>query len=492
MNLQHNHWGLVLTAGLALTLAACGDDDDNGTGGPTDTGPTDTGEQDTGPTDTGPTDTGPADTGGEDTGGGPTVTLRFQVDDTANNSVGAISGAAFEWNDFDRSGGDRPVLTNDGSGLWTYTEDIPIPDSDTTYNFGANLSTPAPGTGFSDWIWAYDSRDLGSYTVPADAQDGDVIDIEGPDGSPALTIPEFGDWDVRLTVDTNDLATNDPAFDPSGGVDVKLSRAAFFANFLQDDGNLGDETAGDGIYTFVLSEQIANAPADTPLQAAGLLAPGDPMEFIWRFSATEYKIDGVAQTQGVTVELRNTATGGDWIPMNVAFVRPDRNSAVLATPTRQVDLRVTVDKANIDEGAVEGGVAVGPDTPVFFTSSWIVEQMNGDFTVLPMFDNGEFGDPTADDGQYTFVLGQWVGGEWNAQEVDFRGMSFLARGDDPLGRDPIPQDGESRFKARFDEGGFYGSLDGVTVEYRVPGGDWTEITNIPTVGLGDFQLIIPE
>ena len=49
-----------------------------------------------------------------------------------------------------------------------------------------------------------------------------------------------------------------------------------------DDGMDGDETAGDGIYTFVISDQnTAKAMMGEAMNSVGLLAPGERLEFVW-------------------------------------------------------------------------------------------------------------------------------------------------------------------------------------------------------------------
>jgi hypothetical protein len=477
MNLRLNRLGLAMLAGFALSVAACGDDDNgngNGNGG------TDAGNGGNGGTDAGNGGNGGTDAGTDPCDMQDCVDLTFTIDDSANNSLADISGAEFRWNDFNR-GGEIP-LENDGNGVWSITVQEPIPSENADFGYGAMLFTPGGigGQPWNQWIWAYDSRSNGSYTIPADAADGDEIIV------PGLTIPAHGDWDIRITLDTNNLV--DSNFDPSTGVAVKLSRNAFFPITIED----GDDGMEDGIYTFVLSEHIgANAsPADGPNATVGLLAPGERTEFIWESGAGEYKADGLAPLQGVTVELQDTSNGGGWVQGNILRLRNDRNTAVIATPDRQIDFRVLVDKSAIDTNATNG-VTVDADTPVNFTSSYAVTQSGDDtFTVVPMFDDGLNGDETADDGIYTFRLGEWVGGAWANQNVDLRESTLFAAGGDPLGRDPVPDGSQSRFKVRFADDGWYGSLDGVTVQFRMPGGEWMAAANIPDVG-GDFGIQTP-
>jgi hypothetical protein len=477
MNLRLNRLGLAVLAGFAFSVAACGDDDngDNGNG-PTDAGNgnggTDAGN---GGTDAGPTD--PCDT--QDC-----VDLTFTIDDSANDSWSAVGNLA--WNDFGRSPDANIIdLTNDGSGVWSITVGEPIPMEDVTYNYGANAVWGAEDAAGStgDWIWAYDSREVGAYSITATAADGDDIMV------PGLVIPAFGDWDIRVMIDTNNLADG---FDASGGVAVKTSRHGFYTLLLNDDGMKGDMAAGDGIFTYQQSEQTGANAVDSngAMAAGGLLAPGDNMEIIPVIGGSEYKAGGSIR-QGLSAEIRDTsAAGSDWLPMNFLRVRNDRNTAVKAHPTRQYDYRVTVDTSAVGDAWNEGD-------DVFFTNTWVVEQQNGDFIETPMFDDGSAGDMMADDGIFTFVLSEWVGGEWAREEVDFRQSLLLGPEEDPVGRGDVPASDASRFKVRFRSDGFYESLDGITVEYKPPGGEWTVIPSSEidsdVGGFGnDFRVQIPQ
>ena len=421
---------------------------------------------------------------------GPTVTLTFTIDDTANNSYGP-EGAQPYWNDFDGDG--RVNLTDDGNGLWTASVERAIPATDATFGYGANVEFE---NGHDNWIWAYDSRHNGSYTIPANAMDGSTIMV------PGLTIPAHGDWNVVLTLNTSSVTADFAGEDLSNGVAIKFSRNAFENIVLMDDGTNGDDMANDGIYTFDLEQQIEAAEmADMggTMETVGLLASGERMEFIWTFSVsgTEYKDANGALTEGVGVSLQNTATSSPAFAGGILRLRNDRNTAVIATSSvSQTDIRVTVNlQEAVDNGPI--GSTTSTDSAAFFTSSWISVQADGGsgtFIALPMFDDGNNGDEMANDRVHTFVLSEWVGGQWEAQgNDDLRSSGLLYYGGDPLGRDTVPADAESRFKIRFDDGDFYNSLVGVTVEARYGTGPWFELdaASFETNGFGDYFLVIP-
>jgi len=76
----------ALSTSLALALAACGDDGDDGDSGTTDTGMTDTGMTDTGSEDTGSDDTGANDTGAD------VATGTFTIGGSIFNNTGTTEG----------------------------------------------------------------------------------------------------------------------------------------------------------------------------------------------------------------------------------------------------------------------------------------------------------------------------------------------------------------------------------------------------------------
>ena len=159
------------------------------------------------------------------------------------------------------------------------------------YEYGLRDATnPDPQNG--GWVWVGSN---GSFTVNAGATA--AITAQG------LTFPAHGTVDLKLTIDINNLAAG--TYDTSR-VAVKGSAWGWSEVDLLDDGTKGDATAGDGIYTYVLSQNLDQTHPPYP----GLLKSGDRPEFIFVFgtapNSKEYKTNSIADTQGVTAGTKAT------------------------------------------------------------------------------------------------------------------------------------------------------------------------------------------
>ena len=125
---------------------------------------------------------------------------------------------------------------------------------------------------------------------------------------PGLTIAPFGTVDFRLEIDVSADGANLNALfqglDYSGKVKVKGTMSSWQEIALTDDATKGDTTSGDGIYTYVLSENVG--PND------GLLRAGDAVEFIFVLDGVEYT-NGAGQgaLEGVTASSDYTGEGAD-------------------------------------------------------------------------------------------------------------------------------------------------------------------------------------
>jgi hypothetical protein len=162
------------------------------------------------------------------------------------------------------------------------------------------------------WIWIGSN---GVLTVPVGA--------EGPLAAPGLTLPAHGTTDLRLVIDLSaDGANLAPEFqgaDYSDNAKVKGSAWGWTEVDLRDDGTGGDETAGDGMFSFLLSEAVG--PHD------GLLNSGQVAEFLFVLSGVEYRSMGAGATAGVSAALD---TGGGWVAATIE-VQPDGNRNTYVT-----------------------------------------------------------------------------------------------------------------------------------------------------------------
>lgn len=161
---------------------------------------------------------------------------------------------------------------------------------DTTFEYGVLNE-------FDGWIWIGPN---GLFDVPAGSTDTITV--------PGLVIPAFGDVDFKVALDVKalhpDFATITP-YDEATAQDgykvyLKSSANSWTAVQLLDDGKKGDETAKDGVFTYVQSENLG--PHD------GRLYPGQHAQFVFVFAKAEveptdgleYKVGSQAATEGVS------------------------------------------------------------------------------------------------------------------------------------------------------------------------------------------------
>ncbi len=266
-----------------------------------------------------------------------TIALNFTIDDTANKVYTAEDGLAWKgsfqfdpdtrvvvknagwtgpyamlyddgpWN----MGGHEPAGSVAGDNKWGVTMFV-VPDAAAPIAFqhGAIRGSVNGADNPSGWIWTGPD---GVFEVPAAA----TADITAT----TLTLSAFGTTDVRFTIDTATLAAGFEAVDTANGVRVKSSAWGWTVPLMVDDGTKGDETAGDRVFTFVMSENIG---AGKPLgRLTGLLKSGDEGQFVFVFggeNGLEYKAGGAPPTQAVAVSVR--PQGGAWTNVPVTN-KPD-------------------------------------------------------------------------------------------------------------------------------------------------------------------------
>ena len=302
----------VLGSVLALGLAACGGDDNTNN----NTNNNNTGFQQ------------PANT----------TPLSFCIDDSANKTYAAGDGLKWKgtllYDEVTRivenpsnwdgpfppvyddgpwtAGGHEPAGQTAGDSVWCVTAFFPTPAEDVAFEYGAEDA--------AGWIWIGGN---GTFTVPGGSSAEVIAD--------PLAIPAHGTIDMRLTIDTSTLAANydiDPATD---AVKVKGSYASWVEIPCVDDGTKGDATAGDGIMTFQLSENVG---AGTNLKHAGLLRAGQQAEFVFVFKeGLEYKGEVTGQTgnvpltQGVTAQI-STDGGTTWTAAPIQYLESNSNTYI--------------------------------------------------------------------------------------------------------------------------------------------------------------------
>ncbi|MCC7381463.1 MAG: hypothetical protein IT384_06510 [Deltaproteobacteria bacterium] len=336
------NWNTIKLAVVATSVAAlgvfsgCSSDDGDSDAGVTDTGgradAMPAGDATTHPDATTTPDGGtaacPAWAGAQPAG---TVAINFTIDDSANQTYTNTSTAdGLAWKGSMNYDSASRCITRDpswggGTGPYTYVYDDgpwsagghePAGSTAGDHIFGVTVFflTPTTEQAFEygavsgwrmgqqgNWIW---SGTNGTFTVPAGATT--------PITATGLVIPAFGTIDLKLEIDTSTLAPDFLPFDPLNEITVKGSSWGWIEIATVDTGTAGDETAGDGVRTFVLGEHAGR----DPIRHSGLLKRGDEPEFVFVLNGVEYKVAAVPPTQGVTAYVK-TATAADWSEVSV-------------------------------------------------------------------------------------------------------------------------------------------------------------------------------
>ncbi len=247
-----------------------------------------------------------------------TAALRFRVDDTANKTYkdGQLKWTgSFAWDAATNTiryatswlpeDGPYPPLYDDGP--WTEGGHEPLgavagdhifecevwfrAEEETTFEYGVLNE-------FDRWVWIGPN---GVVTVPKGSTD--TIEVKG------LTLPAFGDVDLKVTLDIQALHgdfANITPYDPATGlgyrVYLKSSANSWTPVELLDDGQRGDDAAGDGVFTYVQSHNLG--PHD------GKLAQGTHAQFVFVFAmegvepddGLEYKVENRCAIEGVRAQ----------------------------------------------------------------------------------------------------------------------------------------------------------------------------------------------
>jgi hypothetical protein len=209
--------------------------------------------------------------------------------------------------------GHEPSGSTAGDHIWGVTVFVTPPASGSeTFQYGLRDATN-PDRANGGWLWVGPN---GSFTVNA----GQATAVNAP----GITFPAHGTVDMRLTIDTAALLAGfNP---PTTSLTVKGSAWGWSEYTLSDDGTKGDATAGDGIYTFDLSQNINQAAPPYP----GLLKSGDRPEWVYVIDGVEYKDGtGAAAADGITAY---TGASGTWTQRTIVFTDPPFVNTAINVP----------------------------------------------------------------------------------------------------------------------------------------------------------------
>jgi len=226
---------------------------------------------------------------------------------------------------FDSTGnGPFPLLWDDGP--WEDGGHEPAGAVAGDHRFGITVFVAPPAlTATSELVFGHGVEDASYAAFPPDGfgsghlwtgpEDEFVI---GPGATEDLVLadlvlPAFGTTDLKLVLDTAGLA---PGSWDTSRVYAIGSAWPWSSVRLLDDGLLGDDAAGDGKYTLVLSEYVG---ASHPFAHSGLPGSGAAVDFGFVLREDDYRDGGaVGLTAGVSAFTR--AAGGALVPATVTVV----------------------------------------------------------------------------------------------------------------------------------------------------------------------------
>ena len=296
------------------------------------------------------------------------ASLTFVVDDTANSTYG---DGDMEWNAslvYDRDTniveysaswlpeeGPYPPLYDDGpyteggheaigqtAGDYIFSAEVFfLAEEETVFEYGLIND-------LDHWIWVGPN---GQVTVAA----GETETV----AAAGYAFPAFGDIDLRVTMDISELH-EEFVFDPEvDSLFVKGSMISWKPVQLLDNGERGDASADDGIYTITLSEYLGAHD--------GLLALGQEAQFVFVFFSAdglEYKLAGDALPNGVAAySAWDDEQVGVFLEEELLLLPESRgralNTAVLIGPDEDVPSGDPVLRfVDPDRGPTTGGTAV--------------------------------------------------------------------------------------------------------------------------------------
>lgn len=321
----------IIGMGLAWALAACGTPDqpgpasDTGSGGGNDGVVFDVAKDAGG-------DAAPGDSKDSSSSGGG-LTLTFEVDDSANQTFAdgeIVWTGSFSWDQASNtivyatswlpSDGPYPPLYDDGpisaggheregatKGDHIFSTQVGfVPSEDTTLEYGALNE-------LGNWMW---SGPNGALQIKK-GQTG-VVQV------PGMKIAKHGSIDLKITLDTAKLATCCTKWSlATHALYLKGSMNMWTPIQLLDDGQKGDEKAGDGVITYVHKQNLGKHD--------GGLNAGDEAQFIFVSTqgdtlpdaGQEYKGAKEAFADGVSAWTA-TAAGGGWEPAAVILSKDSK------------------------------------------------------------------------------------------------------------------------------------------------------------------------
>lgn len=310
---------------------------------------------------------------GEDTGGARWVrpegyaVVTFYVDDSENKTYkdGQMKwNGSFVWDEktniavFSSSwlptDGPFPPLYDDGpisqgghemegavAGDHIFSTEIYIkPDSENDIVFEYGLINE-----WNNWIWEGPN---GQFVIEKG--------FTGKKDAKGIKFHKFGDIDAKIVIDMNNIHPDFKGGAKIENVFIKGSMNSWTPVQILDDGQNGDEKAGDGVYTYIHSKHLGVHD--------GLLYLEQHVQFVFVFNSedgVEYKINGDAATEGVRA-FTDYNKRGEFLEEEISLELESRgkskNTTIIVGRGKGDTAAPVITFIEPDRGPVSGGTKV--------------------------------------------------------------------------------------------------------------------------------------
>ncbi len=316
------------------------------------------------------------DTGNDvitDTGGARWVrpegyaVVTFYVDDTENKTYkdGQMKwNGSFVWDEksniavFSSSwlptDGPFPPLYDDGpiskgghemegaiAGDYIFSTEIYIkPDLENDITFEYGLINE-----WNNWIWEGPN---GQFVIEKG--------FTGKKDAQGIKFHKFGDVDAKIVIDMNNIHQDFKGGSKIENVFIKGSMNSWTPVQILDDGQNGDEKAGDGIYTYIHSKHLGSHD--------GLLYIDQHVQFVFVFNSedgVEYKINGDAAIDGVKAYTDYNKRGEfleEEISLELESRGKSKNTTIIVGRGKGENVAPVINFIEPDRGPINGGTKV--------------------------------------------------------------------------------------------------------------------------------------
>ena len=178
----------------------------------------------------------------------------------------------------------------------------------------------------------------------------------GKKDAQGIKFHKFGDVDAKILIDMNNIHPDFKGGAKIENVFIKGSMNSWTPVQILDDGQNGDEKAGDGIYTYIHSKHLGDHD--------GLLYIGQHAQFVFVFNSedgVEYKVNGDAATEGVKAYTDYNIRGEfleEEISLELESRGKSKNTTIIVGRGKGESAAPVITFIEPDRGPISGGTAV--------------------------------------------------------------------------------------------------------------------------------------